>query len=388
MTRDRRRGERGFILATSLLVLTLLTVMLTAAFVLVSAEFRTTDNAASSARALALAEAGLENYLSLNRGIQPSDTWDSLRITVAGGYADVVARRVRANVGGVLSVWALKSTGFPNDPLFTGTPASRRTIARLAHLYPGVLPGRAAMTALNGVNVTGTAYTGNPFSGENVGGNQGSCTVPAGAAADTFALSVPSGLYSQSAGDSADGEGVNGINYVATWQALYDSTHINWPLLVDTAASDFFPDYLIPGGTLPPYNGTSYLVGLVLGNDTIPTSTMGGGWATAAGIRGVLVVTGDLTLADQAHWDGVIVVGGRVIVLGRYVIHGMIITGLNRSLGQAVAANSIPRVSSTPPTAGATHAFQWYYCYPQVSADALSGMVPIQRAWTDGWALY
>ena len=52
-----RAAERGFVLATTLLVTTLLTVMLAASFLLVSAEQRTTDNSFGTARALALAQA-------------------------------------------------------------------------------------------------------------------------------------------------------------------------------------------------------------------------------------------------------------------------------------------------------------------------------------------
>lgn len=390
MTRDRAAGARGFILPTSLLVLTLLTVMLTAAFILVSAEFRTTENAASSVRALALAEAGLANYLSQTRGLRPVDTGDSVRITLPGGYADVVASRIRAATGSQLSLWTLRSTGYPLDPVLSGTPSSRRTVARVAQLYPGILPGRAAMTALNGVQITGTSTTGNPINGEDVGGNQGTCVDPGGAAADSFGLSVAGG-YSQSAGNYPDGEGTNGMETFGSVSALYDSTHINWVMLTDTTAVNFTPDYELPSGSLPAYGGSAYPVGYAKGDLTIPPSTMGSNWAILAGIRGVLVVRGNLTLADRAHWDGVIVVGGRVIVLGQYVIHGMIITGLNTQLpggAGSVPPNAIPRTSTTPPTFGATHAFQWYYCYVKLGAEALSGMVPVRRAWTDGWALY
>ena len=44
MSPRRGRAPRGFVLPTSMLVVTLLTVMLAAAFILVSADYRTTDN--------------------------------------------------------------------------------------------------------------------------------------------------------------------------------------------------------------------------------------------------------------------------------------------------------------------------------------------------------
>ena len=98
----RSRGrERGFVLATTLLVTTLLTVMLAAAFLLVSAEQRMTTNSFGTAKALAIAQAGLQNYFSRNLGLDTSSTYDSTRIVESGGYADVVGRRVRPRPPGI-----------------------------------------------------------------------------------------------------------------------------------------------------------------------------------------------------------------------------------------------------------------------------------------------
>ena len=90
-----RAAARGFVLATPLLVTTLLTVMLAASFLLVSAEQRTTDNSFGTARALALAQAGQQNYLAQNRGLSDTSSYDSSRVTLVLGYADVVATKLR-----------------------------------------------------------------------------------------------------------------------------------------------------------------------------------------------------------------------------------------------------------------------------------------------------
>ena len=381
-------NRRGFILATSLLVLTLLTVMLTAAFILVSAEFRTTDNAASSSRALALAEAGLESYLAAPLTITATSTSDSTRITFSAGYADVVGTRIRAPSGGLPGVWIMRSTGFPNDPLLSGTPASRRTIARVSQFFPGTLPIRAAMVAINGVTMIGSTGPGwvNPISGADIGGSQGTCVDPGGAAADSVGLSTSG--YGGGA-PWPGGEGSNGLETFAGWSPLYDSTHIDWPLVSDPFSLAFTPDWMgsqttpgTPYTILQPYAGGAYPVGLVRGDALIPASNQSP-WESAAGIRGVLVVTGDLTIADRGHWDGIILVGGQLLTNAAYVIHGAIITGLNKANGATIAPNNVARTSVI-----STHTIRWYYCYTKLAADALSGMVPMRRVWTDGWALY
>lgn len=387
----RSSSRGGFILATSLLVLTLLTVMLTAAFILVSAEFRTTDNAASSSRALALAEAGLESYLASPLTITASSTSDSARITFSAGYADVVGTRVRAPNGSLPGVWIMRSTGFPNDPQLSGTPASRRTIARVSQFFPGTLPIRAAMVAINGAFMSGPATAGyvNPISGDNIGGSQGTCVDPGGVAADSVGLATAGYSWTPPPATGAPwpgGEGTNGMETFGSWSQLYDSTHIDWPAITDTSSLSFTPDWMQVGsGTISqPYAGSAYPVGLVRGDATIPASNQSP-WESAAGIRGVLVVTGNLTMTDRAHWDGIILVGGQLIANNQFVIHGAIITGLNRAAVPPVAvpANNVIRTNAV-----STHTVRWYYCYTKLGADALSGMVPMRRVWTDGWALY
>lgn len=397
-TSERRRAEhtRGFVLPTSLLVVTLLTVMLTAAFVLVSAESRTTDNSLSSTRALSIAEAGLQTYLSQNRGLSSTSTWDSMRLDFSGGYAAVVARRMRPASTGQLSEWAISSTGYASDPLLPGTPQSKRAVGQVAQLNPGALPMRAALVALNGLVVTGgiSGQTANPVSGVN-GGSISGCVLPGGAANDSVGLStyspVPGPSYSQSPGPPPGGEtgygGVagSGMEVFATRNTLYDSTHIDWPLLADSNGP-FRPDYQMPGATLPAPGDTAYLVGRVFGDLTIPPSPSP--WTTK-GRHGVLVVTGDVIMANQAHWDGVMVIGGRLIAQGDFFIHGAVITGLNIMLGMTVVPDSIIRQNDSWQSGfSPLHAIDWSWCHVRWSTNALSGMAPVRNSWLDTWALY
>jgi hypothetical protein len=374
------------VLPTSLLVVTLLTVMLTAAFVLVSAESRTTENSLSSTRALAIAEAGLQSYYSQNRGLTPAQTFDSMQLNFSGGYAAVVAQRLRGAMPGQQSLWAIRSTGYATDPMLTGTPQSKRVVAQVAQLNPGALPMRSALVALNGLAVLGgsSGSNANPISGDN-GGSISGCSPPSGSGADSVGLSVYPGAYSQSTGPSPGGEGTNGTEVFASQSALYDSTHINWVLLADTNGP-FRPDYQIPGATLPAPGVPAYLAGRVIGDVVIPPSPSP--W-TQNGRHGVLVVTGDLIMADQAHWDGVLVVGGRLIAQGQFFIHGAVITGLNTALGQVVPPDSLNRQNDSWQSGYTmTTAIQWSWCHVTWSTNALSGLAPVRSTWLDTWALY
>ena len=193
---------RGFVLPTSMLVVTLLTVMLAAAFILVSADYRTTDNAFASSRALAIAQAGIEDYFSASHDLL-SATSDSINYTYGNGYAAVVARKIRDSVSTVApALWVVRSTGFDTVRALSGQPNGRRTVAQFATFQGGVLPALAALTAANGVTMTMSSDGPNPISGLNTNFPSSAydppCTPPA--ASDTIGLVVPAGGYNGSGG--------------------------------------------------------------------------------------------------------------------------------------------------------------------------------------------
>ena len=376
-------------LATTLMVTTLLTVMLTASFLLVTAEQRMTDGAYGSSYALALAQSGLESYLSQNRDFAATQTYDSVRVPLSGGYADVVATQVRgpgAAAGSPLALWVVRSRGVAASLVAAGQVQATRTVAQFAEMHPGQLPARAAMVALNGVAklVGGGGTAVNPFSGVNFAAAVPGCTSPA--QADTFAISVPAGTYyySKSANipdpngvPDPDGDGVEQAPF-ATWSSLYDSTHLDWLSLV---GGSILPDYTIPAGapqTSPPWptpSSNQYLLGYALGDVTVPPSS---------GMRGLLVVTGNVTMLAGSHWDGIIVAGGMLNDAAGGIIHGMAVTGLNQVLGATVPQDTIPQGAAS----GYHARVQWSWCYAQGAVRSLGSLVPIRNAWVDSWFTY
>ncbi len=370
-------------LATTLLVTTLLTVMLAASFLLVSAEQRITDNSFGTAQALAIAQAGLQNYFSQFRGLDTSSTYDSTRIPETGGYADVVGFRIRPagpSAGTMLALWVIRSSGVATVSTQAGQTSGARTIAQYAQLQPGKLPARAAMVTLNGLRTTGPPGQPYPISGHDL--NQNLCAGdPGGAAADTFAINVPRGGLIDSGGGSISPPTYQyGIPMVDSMpfplpSNLYDTTHIDWAGLL---AGNFTPDYTIPPGPWPAVGGTTYSVGYVTGDVQLPAGQR----------RGMLVVAGDVTAVLGTHWDGIIIAGGNFTTspssLTNFDIHGMLVTGLNVALGQSVPMNQAQRgrdVAGDPP-------IQWAWCYAQSATNALASLVPIKGSWADTWSTY
>jgi len=373
----KRLAERGFVLATTLLVTTLLTVMLAAAFILVSAEQRTTDNSFGSSRALALAQAGLQNYFSQNRGLADTSYYDSTRIQLVLGYADVVASKVRgsgASSGSPLALWVVKSSAVATSPVLSGQAQGLRTIAQFAQLSLGLLPARASLVTLNGVAVVANPTDVYPLSGEDL--NPFICAGdPGGAAADTFGVSSPGPLYSDvgtTPPTSRYGIPTLEGGYFG-YSRLYDSTHVDWAGLL---AGNFLPDYTIPPGPWPTPGNNNYLVGYVPGDVTLPPVPGG-----TPGMRGMLVVKGNLRVSDHAHWDGVILAGGYLSAPAgaSYLLHGMVVTGLNRAIGQVVPPDTVER---------GLRRIQWSWCYGRLAINSLSSLVPVKNGWADTWTTY
>ena len=365
--------RRGFVLATSLLVMTLLTVMLAAAFIMISAEYRTTNGAYSTTRSLAIAQAGLQRYFAEGHFLGGGS--DSLNYTFSGGYARVVARRLRDTTATRRALWAVVSTGVDSTRSMGQQGQGQRVVAQLARLDPGTLPARSAMTAANGVIIEGPFGPGSqsPISGRNTGFTPSTynpyCRAPSSpaGAADTFGLTAPAGQIVAGGGDTAvAGEGANHTSLLASPAAVIDSTRIAWSRLLN---GEFTPDYI---SQFPPAGNNTYRSHYFPGDVTIPAGSR----------RGLLVATGDVTLSSGTHWDGVIVAGGRLDALGNssYIVHGMVITGLNISLGQNVPANRVKR--------GWSRTIQWDWCYTRSATNSIASLVPVRGSFVDSWATY
>jgi hypothetical protein len=167
-----------------------------------------------------------------------------------------------------------------------------------------------------------------------------------------------------------------------------DSTLINWARVV---AGDLYPDYTntLPTPCVPwhPWGDSNYC----------PYSSYywnGSVTVTSAGIgasRGLLIATGDVTMADGAHWDGIIIAGGRFIAnVNSYVVHGMVISGLNCTTGSCPPPSSIQRGPATsavtPPINIAV--IRWDWCYAHAAISGFASLAPISGTFMDNWKTY
>lgn len=345
--------RRGFILPTTILVMTLLTVMLTAAFILVSAEFRTTDNAFAMRRAYMLAQAGLQDYLTQNRLLAGGTIYDSTRVTLTDGYADVVARRLIATSAYGRELWVVRSSGVVTAGALSGQTQAQRVVALLATYQAGSLPARGTLVAANATVISGSGF--HPLDG-NDGCSGGT---------NDFIMTA-SGDYTSPGSPQAKPNSMS-PTFLASRAAVLDSIGIDWAALL---AGDFTPDYEYP--TWPVWSG--YPVGLATGDVTLTGIT---------GV-GILVVTGNLTLTSPFSWSGIIVVGGSLTAAGGtgapMRIDGMVATGLNNLVTpNSVGPNQLEHARID---------IAWNSCNVANVIGGLASMSPIRGSWIDTWSTY
>jgi hypothetical protein len=176
---------------------------------------------------------------------------------------------------------------------------------------------------------------------------------------------VPPGDYGGSSG--AQPAGNPGLEQIGTATTIIDSTRIDWASLL---AGNFTPDYLSSGATFSTAL-TGFPTGLHTGDVTISTTSG----------SGLLVVTGDVTLASNMRWNGIIIAGGQITATSSgFRVYGMIISGLNISLGQNVLANQVRR--------GSGRDIRWASCNAGPAVTALAALVPVRNGWVDTWTTY
>jgi hypothetical protein len=356
--------EDGIALPTTILVITLVTIMISALFVRVQTDRRIGESGGYGVDALTLAQGGLDTYLgtltfdACDRPQRPPDG-DSVRINLTGGFADVVAHVVR-KPSDTLATWmyAVRSTGHVIVPTLGSDPQAERTVAQFAEWLSTSLVPPAAFTAANELLRSAGGIT---LEFKGVDQAAAGCTEP-----DVPAMRVPAGSDPTPRGDFVLNGATPNIEQNGTRAQVADETGINW-----TAVTG--------GGLLPDTNDIvfwdmTYPVMMIVGDAVLNTNNDQG--------FGTLIVTGDLTVqGNYLYWYGIVLVGGRInFNATEQLFDGFVVSGLNEQIGVAAATGSVGTVDRID--------IDYDSQYVRRALKAFAGFAPISNAWIDNWATY
>lgn len=372
----RLKNRLGFALPMAILVTAVLTAALAAGFAAASAERSANTARRGESRAYAIAVNGLENFLIRRATLctqagsvcvddpsaAGSDT-ERVRVTVPGGYAEVLSVKVRPATG---------TTGTQQAMFFVrskGVDTSRLRIAGAVGDSAERIVGVYALWQVNTVNVMSSWTSLNPFQ------KQGTSGVITGVnecnPSDTIAgLVVPKGAYSNNGSWVPQGDPP--LDTSSTFNQLKQTIGIDWSSVV---AGGIPADIEIPPASFPSSSWFSAdttrwpVIHIHSNNYSLPAKG-----------RGMIIADSNFIINGSEMWDGVILVGGKLTSNGSNTVAGATMSGLNRLLG-GMTDTSV--VYDDPSVANGNKIYQYNSCKVARASQNLRAYKTLPNTWVD-----
>jgi hypothetical protein len=369
---SRHWPDRGSAIISVLLLVFLLLISITGAFMRTSTERRHALDASAEVDAYALAQAGIDRYLVAVPDI-PLTLPDSQVFPMTGGRAVVTLRLVVRNADDTVFAIVSRGENFTNRSSST-TPRAVRTVMQLLTYAGTTIELPAAFSSLSGIDKTGVSGS--------LSGVDACHTAPApladiaGAAVPSISATNPApnftGPTSPIDGDPEDAAIVLGTP--GTTGTAKDAIHIDWVSI--KARTVLNPTYYYKtstptAGSWPTnsqINGANWPTVFVEGNLNLPSDG-----------QGLLIVTGNLTMNGSEQWSGLVLVGGTMISNGNNTILGAMLTALNVKSGGVVPPWTIAHGNKT---------FQYNSCFVKKALFDYAGWRRMGNAWADNFPSY
>jgi hypothetical protein len=364
-------SRRGATLPMVILLITVMTIALAAAYTLNGTEIQVGDDYEEQVAALALAESGRHRYLTDRAalGFQTDSAPPALEsdtIAYVDGRAIVTLTRIRPQVQQLPALYLLTSRGIRSVATKPGVPPAERTVAQYVFWDAAPLNVLAGWTSLSGLQKNG--LNPNSISGidQNPGGVAG-CPPTMNQIAAVAVPTVPG--FSGNIGSLAGTPQVQPLGDAASTR---DAVDIDWAGIVNGTA-DITYNIIIPAGVLPT---TAFFTA---NPNYWPTIKVTGNLALTSNGRGTLIVTGDVVMSNNARWDGVILVGGTLTSNGLTGVSGAVVTGLNVKLGMVVPVTDV---------GNGDKAYRFNSCNASKALKQQAKLRPLPNTWMDNWASY
>lgn len=328
----RLANRDGFALPLAILIIAILTAGLAAAFASTNAEMMTNAAQRGQNRAYNVAEAGLEQFVS--RRTEPGfcqHCGDPLlvdseytRVSVPGGYADVVALKVRQAPDSVSpAIFFIRSMGVDTTVKISGggtATYAQRTVGEYALWNTTTINVKASWVSLSGLVKNGTGV----ISGIDQCGQK-----------DTVAgAMVPAGDITIAGNPAQEFSGSPPVDSSQTFAALKSQINLDWNGIINQNAIP--ADIEIPPGTFP---SATMFTNNPNWWPVIHVHTNGFSLPNAG--RGIIIADSDFTISGSNMWDGVVLIGGTLTSNGNNTTAGATLSGLNFLLGGTPSPSSV-----------------------------------------------
>jgi hypothetical protein len=351
-----RLNRRGATLPLGIIVLALMSVAVAITYARITAERHTGGDVKAQLGAFAVAQTGLSRYLASLNG-KPGASHDTTMTDLIGGTAQISLRMLRESTTTLLpAVYVITSRGNYTaakryDAL---TPSAQRTVATYALWTPAPFDLNAGFTSLSGITKNGSSGA---LSGVD----------HCGVSPNIPGVAVPNGTYN---GDPniIDGTPDNtpvGIGTGGAGGTAKDEVTIDWAAI--TAGTKLPPAFVYPAWPTAAQMA-NWPITKVNGDLTLPSDG-----------KGILIVTGNLTISGGNQWEGLVLVGGTITSNGNNTVWGATVSGLNVKLGVAVPVSTI---------ANGNKLYQYDSCALNRALGKIGSLQRVRNGWTDTWSSY
>lgn len=323
-------NRKGFALPMTILVITALTAALAAGFAGAASEYTTNAAERGQNRAYHMAQTALEQFMVLrnqsgwctNCAVNPAladSEWT--RVSLPGGYADVMAVKVRPTIGASSAIYFIRSRGVDTAGKMSGAGGSvvaERTVGVYAKWNTATMNVKAAWLSLSGLTKNGTGV----ISGVD---QCGGAPDVAGVMVDKGDLHVNGGSFHPAGSPPVDTSN--------TFAQLKTKVGIDWASIV---AGSIVADVTIPGAAFPSAsafdNDSLYWPVIRIHSNSYSLPNHG---------RGIIIADSNFTISGSNMWDGIILVGGQLTSNGNNTTAGATLSGLNFLIGGTPSQSSV-----------------------------------------------
>ncbi|HVZ78603.1 MAG TPA: hypothetical protein VG818_11535 [Gemmatimonadaceae bacterium] len=371
------KNREGFALPMAILVIAVITAALAAGFLATNSEIATNQAERGVNRAFWIAQNGLEQFLVrrsesgfcqlcylTGANAPPVAQYESARVAVTGGYADVTSRQVHASTGSNdPAIYFVMSHGVDTTVKMSGAGNSakaERTVGMYAKWNTMVMNVLAGWTSLSGISKQGSSGT---ISGVDQCGQD---TSRAG-------VSVPKGEWSSSGHFSPTGNPP--LDTTKSVSQLAAQTKIDWASIMNGAIT---PDVEIPPNSFPSsskFADTSYwpIIRIHSNNYSLPNAG-----------QGIIIADSNFTISGSNMWNGIILVGGSLTSNGNNTTSGATISGLNILRGGTADTS----VVISEATANGTKSYVYNSCNVSRATKGMQVYQAVPNTWIDNVAIY
>lgn len=349
------RGDGGFALVVTLLILVAVTLLAAGGLWAVRSETRLADNYDEASRAFQIADGALSQYLGSESGVPQPRSY-----TFADGTAQVTPVRLGVFAGGH-ELYRVTATGrFPS----AGNDVER-TVASMVLVDPLQLEFPGGLASGGNIRKDGVAGL---ISGFDAAAS-GDC--PTAPQADRPGVIAED--YEQSGGGGGSSPGCDGpicgdppieetsdplAGLTIDWQGILDGSVVDFDLTTSNPSSDWLD------GTEDPWPV------IFVDNDSEVSLSDAAGHSG----EGILIIKGDVQFEGDFQWDGAILVGGSMKSAGNNQVYGATATGLNELIGGDPAETDLGNGEKT---------FQYHSCNLLRAMREAGKMYEVPGSWKE-----